>query len=98
MSWKKWPYWFRGGVIGGGATFAFGILLYTCTWLTPAGGFLCLPFLFFSPLFPITQLFDSFGLHFFPFDFLVVSIGAWFLFGAFVGALVRHIKRKRASK
>ncbi len=97
MSWKKWSYWLRGGMIGGGTTFAFGVLLYVCTWFTPAGGFLCLPFLFFSPLFPIAQIFDSFGFHFFPFDFLVIGIGTWFLIGAFIGAFFGYVKRKKSG-
>lgn len=97
MNFKKWPYWFKGGVIGGGITFVFVLLFYGCTWITTPGGFLCLPFLFISPMSPFIDLFDTNPyFHSFPgFSMEITSIIFWFIIGSLIGALVGYIKSRK---
>ncbi|MDO8590612.1 MAG: hypothetical protein Q7R65_01395 [bacterium] len=98
MNWKHWPYWLKGGVIGGGVTIISIGSLYTCTWVTTPGGFLCLPFLFISPMFPFLDLFDTNPyLRALPFSLEITSIIFWFLVGSLIGALVGHIKSKKKT-
>ncbi len=67
-NWKQWPYWLRGGVIGGGVSLAFVVLWYFCALSantnTPsevASGFVCLSIFTFSPIFPIAFLLNMVG-------------------------------------
>ena len=99
MNWKHWPYWLKGGVIGGGVTIISVALFYSCTLLdTSHGSFLCLPFLFISPMFPFAILFDKLDQIFqyqLPFILLpVVSIVSYFIIGSLVGSLIGYIKSK----
>ncbi|MDO8482894.1 MAG: hypothetical protein Q7S86_03695 [bacterium] len=99
-SWKHWPYWLRGGVIGGGVTLLFVVLFYSCGLFdTDSESFFCLPFIIVSPSFPFAILFDKLNPIFqyqLPFIIMpVVSVLSWFIFGSFVGLLVGHIKRKK---
>lgn len=100
MNWKNWPYWLRGGVIGGGVTVVSVALFYSCTLLdTTHGSFLCLPFLFISPMFPFAILFDELGPIFqyqLPFILMpVISIISWFIIGSFFGVLIGYIKSRK---
>jgi len=95
------PYWLRGGIIGGGVTFAFVLLFYSCTLLdTPSNGsFLCLPFLLISPLLPFVDLFDNNAFfHSLPvFSMEITAVVVWFVLGALVGNLVSYIKSKKGN-
>ncbi|KKU78193.1 MAG: hypothetical protein UY03_C0002G0019 [Parcubacteria group bacterium GW2011_GWA2_47_64] len=99
MNWKNWPYWLRGGVIGGGVTLVFIALFYTCVWTTTPGGFICLPLLFVSPILPFAILFDELNptlQYQLPFILVpIVSIVSWFIASSFIGFLVGHIKSKK---
>lgn len=83
-------------MIGGGVTVVFVLLFYSCTLLDDrSGGFLCLPLLFFSPMSPFIDLFDSNPyFHALPFYSMeIMSILVWFIIGAFIGAIIKHIKK-----
>ena len=98
MKWKQFPYWLKGGVIGGGVTLVSVILFYSCLlfvgWQV---NFVCLPFLFVSPMFPFIDLFDNNPfLHTLPrFSFEVLGIIIWFIIGALIGAFVDYIKSRK---
>lgn len=98
--WKNWPYWLRGGVIGGGITLIFVVLFYSCNILdTSPGSFLCLPFIITSPIFPFAILFDNLDPFFhyrLPFVFVPVgSVAGWFVVCSLIGFLVGRIKSKQ---
>jgi len=95
--WKNWPYWLRGGVIGGGITFIFVTLFYSCSWLTPPDSWACLIPLFVSPMFPVAVLFDNkFFSNDIPFVLLpVFSVTIWFFVGTLIGAFVGYLKSKK---
>ena len=98
MNWKHWPYWLRGGVIGGGVTLVSVFLFYSCILLdTSHGSFLCLPFLFISPMFPFIDLFDTNPyFHALPvYSMEVTSIVIYFISGSLLGLLVGYIKKKK---
>ncbi len=101
MKWKQFPYWLKGGMIGGGVTLVSVILFYSCV-LFVAGrqvNFVCLPFLFVSPMFPFIDLFDNNPfLRTLPrFSFEVLGIIIWFIIGALIGAFVDYIKSKKKN-
>lgn len=98
MIWKNWPYWLRGGIIGGGVTLIFAILTQFCEYLVVTPGYTglgleCLPFAIpFIPLWP----FNSF-LKFSNILFILLACITWFLIGSFIGLLIRYIKLKKKS-
>ena len=97
-SWKHWPYWLRGGVIGGGVTLVSVFLVYSCDLLdTSTGSFFCLIPLVLSPMFPFVWLVDTNSqLSALPGIFLpIISIVGWFLIGSLLGVLVEYIKSRR---
>lgn len=74
MHWRKWPYWLRGGVIGGGAAIVSGIMFFVCPialsvfFATPLSDepgmandadFACVAILLFSPLTPVAVIWDD---------------------------------------
>ena len=70
MGWKKWPYWLKGGVIGGGVALAFVAVWYGCALYGDSTGrpgeignaFLCLSVFFLTPAsFPTMQLMNFVG-------------------------------------
>ena len=97
MNWKNWPYWLKGGTIGGGVTLVFVILLYTCIFSISDGGFLCLVPIFISPMFPVAYYFDSVNAFYngsIPFVALpVVSVLLWFIVGSLIGKIVGIVKK-----
>jgi hypothetical protein len=100
MKWNTWPYWLRGGVIGGGVVLVWGLSIYACNWFVGGENFICLPLLFFSPLLPVASLLDylySTYTFSFPFDFLVIGIIVWFAVGVLIGVTVRYLKSKKKS-
>jgi len=97
-SWKHWPYWLKGGVIGT----IFGLLFYTflgescnrlsCLILSYGPGLLMVKFLVFISV--ITP--DQFtGSSVFWDTMVVVS---WTLLGIIVGLIVSYIKSIKNSK
>lgn len=94
MSWKHWPYWLRGGVIGGGVTAVSIVPLYLCDLIVTGYGDLgCgLAFLIISPMFPLFWLSARFG----PFPvsipvFMVAGVIIWFIIGALIGLGIGRI-------
>ena len=99
--WRKWPYWLKGGVIGGGVTLAFVLIYYGCNAVL-AEGFLCLIPLFFSPLYPIANFIDSYPLlRETPILFLssltILGLLLWFTIGSIIGLLVGYLKSNKKS-
>lgn len=87
-------------MIGGGITIISVVLLFSCEWLnTSPGSFLCLPFLFVSPMFPFVDLFDTnLYLRSLPgISLPILSFIVWFLLGALIGTIVNLIKKKKSS-
>ena len=101
MNWKKWPYWLRGGVIGGGITLVFVISFYSCGLIaTGYSAFACFAFVLVGPTYPAVKLLDVIGSIFnFKLDGIfaemygpVLSILVWFIIGSLIGVLVDYIK------
>jgi hypothetical protein len=90
MHWHKWPYWLRGGVIGGGIALFLTILGFSCEayfdFKYPGGlPVLCLPFeIVWVPTFILPGGY-------------IASVLFWFLVGSFVGVIVEKIKSKKKS-
>ena len=93
--WKQWPYWLRGGVIGGGFAILSSVLSLSCLYFLASPGswgFECIPIEI--PWIPF-WFFPS--ITFLPsiiYEVLVLVV--WFSVAAFIGALVGYIKNKRA--
>lgn len=97
-SWKHWPYWLKGGVIGGGVAVLFSILSFSCLYfLTSPGswGFECLPFAL--PFLPIINFLFRFpATYSFPSVIItVIEIALYFTAGSLLGVLVYYIKSKK---
>lgn len=97
-SWKHWPYWLRGGVIGGGVAFLFVFLLVLCEQTTEKSGggsgfsdLICIPLVW--PVLPIEIIVPSFLDTFSGMTLIVASIVLWFSIGSLIGALVGHKKK-----
>jgi len=111
-SWKQWPYWLKGGVIGGGVAFLFYFLLYGCFFATSidlkpgevGSTYYCLVFFVISPIYPVGLLLNLLGPIFdYSSGFVeayapILSIPIWFIIGSIVGALVGYIKIKKSRQ
>ena len=95
MNFKKWPYWLKGGVIGGGVAFIFYLIVSFCF------DYFCLVFYIVSPIYPAGLILNSLGPVFhYSSGFAeayapVFSIPIWFIIGLLIGALVGHIKSRK---
>ncbi len=98
--WKNWPYWLRGGVIGGG-------IILLSTLATPvfcnSPNIVCV--LFEIPILPIYPLlallfplFNSLPLELYSLFFSATIIILWFIIGSILGIFVGYIKRARRSE
>lgn len=103
MHWNKWPYWLRGGVIGGTIALIFVGFDYSCSLGVVAGpesGWQCAPLELMTPLLPIVLISANMrflnNLPFFPL-FTAMSFAFWFVGGALIGYIVGHIKSKKKS-
>lgn len=113
MSWKRWPYWLRGGVIGAMVTLVVFTLERQCLpvnlyslswWLRPL---LCSSFfhwefissLLILPVYPIVINFPIFPSFGPPeiWDFILIEIPAA-IFSFGVGALIGGLIGRRKSK
>ena len=101
MHWKQWPYWLRGGVIGGGVTFVDLLLLSSCNIITSnASIFGCsLADVIFGLWWPIALLFKYLDLNI-PSEAVlsIITILAWFIVGSFFGFLFGLAEKKRALR
>lgn len=101
MNWKHWPYWLRGGVIGGGVTAVSIVPLYLCDLFVAGYGSLgCgLTFLVLSPMFPLFWLNARFG----PFSvsipvFMMLGVIIWFVIGALIGLTIQRVTSRNGSE
>ena len=91
-SWKHWPYWLKGGVIGGGFIVLARLLAFGCDSCV----FLSYPLILTSWL--ITMIGGDLGfflVSYFPFSPLIIiaaDIILWFLTGALFGFLIGSLK------
>jgi len=97
LNWKKWPYWLRGGVIGGVIGILPLVAILFCSF-----GFGCVS-LFLAPLFPIRVLI-GFSDPIFHYNWTftegyapIINIILWFFTGSLVGALVGYIKSRKKN-
>lgn len=103
MHWRNWPYWLRGGVIGGAITAVSIVPLYLCDLLVAGYGSLgCgLAFLALSPMFPLFWLSEYFG----PFPvtisvpvFMTLGVIIWFAIGALIGLAIKRLKSRNSGE
>lgn len=103
-SWKHWPYWLKGGVIGGGVAVLFVFLYLPCeqaalrTFRESGGGadFTDLKCLSLEwPMLPIQIVIPSFINTFSGATLIVVSILLWSFIGSLIGVLISRIKSKK---
>src|SRR5437773_6813792 len=96
MTWNKWPYWLKGGVIGGGIAF-ISTLFFISTPIPCVGwtallcnswSFWSLPFILLVPLHPLfTHLIKNYPQS----STLLISASVvitWFLIGSVIGAII----------
>ncbi|MDO8590679.1 MAG: hypothetical protein Q7R65_01735 [bacterium] len=100
MNWKHWPYWLKGGVIGGGITIISIIIVYSCGLFD--SDYFCLVPLFFSPMYLVVALLDNLESFFnitISFEiWMLISVVIWFAIGSFIGSLVGFIKSKKSTQ
>lgn len=92
-SWKHWPYWLRGGVIGGGVALSFAFISpFFCVPL----GFICLilsvPTL---PLFPFVEVLALNSDNLLRVIVPAITATVWFIAGSVTGSLVSYIHSKK---
>lgn len=93
MSWKDWPYWLKGGGIGGILLSIYHIiLLFTYELIFPYG---VEDFKYFF-LYTII-IHQKLGVYFFIFSPLIIFI-IGFLFGVLIGWIYGKIKRGKNEK
>ncbi|MBM3256921.1 MAG: hypothetical protein FJY98_01155 [Candidatus Liptonbacteria bacterium] len=97
MTWKKWPYWLRGGVIGGVIALISSILTHICEF--QGIGLDCVlvgfPWLVLTPIFLWQLPFFNFALiTLYPLTILI-GIGIYFFLGSFVGNIIGYIKKRK---
>ena len=106
MNWKHWPYWLKGGVIGGGLSVLFVILYIPCeqaalrTFVESGGvadlaDLKCFPLEW--PMLPIQIIIPLFLSTFSGTILIVASILLWFFIGSLTGTLVGYIKSKNRN-
>ena len=109
--WNKWPYWLRGGIIGGVVALLSVLLYYSCSVVVSGyTAFWCGIFISFGPVYAVFWLLNIAGLGFLLHDTIwghvfsysdtrlfIISIIVWFFLGALVGTLVGCIKPKKES-
>ena len=94
-SWKQWPYWLRGGVIGGGITLLSYVLSISCLYFltsTDSWGLECLPFAI--PWIPFWFVPDLTSLSLSSVNYGIIVVAIWFLAGSVIGATWNHIKNR----
>ena len=93
MNWKHWPYWLRGGVIGGGVVLLFHTLSFSCLYFFTfpgSWGLECFPFAI--PWIPFWFIPNFTSLPMISYEAIVFF--AWFALGALVGIFFKHIQPK----
>jgi hypothetical protein len=94
-SWKQWPYWLRGGVIGGGVALILGLLSSFCIYITTPPfasenlGLQCVPFS--VPFFIFWFVSLDFVLDT-SYSLLFLTVLIWFALGAVFGAVFNYLK------
>ena len=100
--WQNWPYWLKGGVIGGGVGIIYETLLYSCSLISSWGSFGCgVAVLVAGPLYPVWWL-ESKMPMFYVFEQVelyrqLTDITILFVFGSIVGILINYFKSNKKS-
>ena len=105
MSWKKWPYWLRGGIIAAVIVILTLLIFWWCVEHTKGDSAIgCLAYIY-PIVFPYIMLQDLLDIIFDNHDFLdlfpsvtifiLASIGFWFVFGALIGLIFDYRKAVR---
>jgi len=91
--WKTWPYWLKGGVVGGGVGF-FSVLLSPlfCSTLGLICFVLSIPTL---PLFPFVETLALLSNQLLLIVIPIITTIAWFILGSILGWLVKSLKSKK---
>ncbi len=95
-SWKQWPYWLKGGLVGGGIATLFALLFDLCTSGVMGDiGYGCVYFLAFQ-FFPLTWFSNFMGsLWNLYYPSLWEGIVVWFIIGSLIGLLVDILKKRK---
>lgn len=111
MGWKNWPYWLRGGIIGG----VIGIIWFVFHFMgmnfgPGEGGYLNWVYYTFGVIsgllgsilgffiFPIALLFGEYFSDATATPFLIISVIYLFLIGALIGFIIGKIKSRNKKK
>ena|SRR5436190_22972795 len=96
MHLRKWPYWLRGGVIGGGIALVSGLM--------GCGEPTLLCYIFSAPSLPLFPLYPFFiavmAAHpaLATFFMLATVVILWFLLGSILGLLIGLVKNKKSPR
>jgi len=98
MSWKNWPGWLKGGLVGIFMPYVFYILAFAISPNDAASNYFSwiLIFLAFWPIALIEILIQK-QLSGLPFYFLFSTL-FYFLVGAIIGIIIRKLKSKNKFK
>ncbi len=102
MSWKNWPYWLKGGIIGVGVVLISSFIIGGITGIAPDNIIINLFYIFLIPGIIILAVmrFKTYGyempdMTFFEYVLMaVISIIPYFIIGAIIGWVYGRFKKK----
>ncbi len=93
MNWKKWPYWVRGGVIGGGVALLSTVVSFL---VCSSPDLLCTVLSFQTfPLLPLVPFTINIPNDLFSAFVVIGSTVVWFLIGAILGGVIGRLEKKK---
>lgn len=104
LIWKHWPYWLRGGVIGGGVALIYAVLLYSCAYsVSGYAVFGCMGlFQLWGPAYPVGLIIAYFQ-PIFNYSWIwaegystFIAVPVWFVFGSLIGTFIGFVKNKKS--
>lgn len=107
MTWKKWPYWLKGGVIGLGLPVISFLLFSSCIYFTTppfwnenlASQCLRLYFTVFPFLFPpYGEIYVEFLVKKFPVLIPIPIVFVYIFLGVLIGIIIDFFKKKRTPQ
>lgn len=102
MNWKSWPYWVKGGILGGSVGLVFALGLWTCTGKSYSGysgfgGLICLPW----ALPVVALIYLTGGAWGFPSSIsalnspFFLNVAIWAIVGSLLGYLYGKFKNRK---